>query len=217
MTSTNLELNINTLKQYTIKMAQRCDKSLNNISTCILNKDLNQAKKIINDDEEINVLREYIIDRSIELMALKQPMAKDLRYIYSLGNIALELERIGDYTANIAEEILNIGEEQYIKCLIDTPKMIEECKAMLLSSIEALENNDEELAYNTALRDDTVDIIYKQVYKDCSQIMNEDLSKINQGIRILFIARYLERIGDHITNICEKIIYAIKGEMIEIG
>lgn len=217
MTSTNLELNINTLKQYTIKMAQRCDKSLNNISTCILNKDLNQAKKIINDDEEINVLREYIIDRSIELMALKQPMAKDLRYIYSLGNIALELERIGDYTANIAEEILNIGEEQYIKCLIDTSKMIEECKAMLLSSIEALENNDEELAYNTALRDDTVDIIYKQVYKDCSQIMNEDLSKINQGIRILFIARYLERIGDHITNICEKIIYAIKGEMIEIG
>lgn len=217
MISTNLELNINTLNQYTIKMAQRCDQALNNVSTCILNKDLEQAKKIINDDEEINVLREYIIDRSIELMDLKQPMAKDLRYIYALGNIALELERIGDYTANIAEEILNIGEEKYIKSIVDIPKMIEECKGMLSSSIEALENEDEELAYNTALRDDTVDIIYKQVYKDCSQIMNEDSSKVNQGIRLLFIARYLERIGDHITNICEKIIYAIKGEMIEIG
>ena len=217
MISTNLELNINTLKQYTIKMAQRCYQSLDNASNCILNKDLDQAKKIINDDEEINVLREYIIDRSIELMALKQPMAKDLRYIYALGNIALELERIGDYTANIAEEILNIDEEKYIKIVVDIPKMIEECKEMLLSSIEALKNDDEELAYNTALRDDTADIIYKQIYKDCSQIMNEDLSKVNQGIRLLFIARYLERIGDHITNICEKIIYAIKGEMIEIG
>ncbi len=217
MISTNLELNINTLKQYTIKMAQRCDQSLDNASNCILNKDLDQAKKIINDDEEINVLREYIIDRSIELMALKQPMAKDLRYIYALDNIALELERIGDYTANIAEEILNIDEEKYIKIVVDIPKMIEECKEMLLSSIEALKNDDEELAYNTALRDDTVDIIYKKIYKDCSQIMNEDLSKVNQGIRLLFIARYLERIGDHITNICEKIIYAIKGEMIEIG
>lgn len=217
MISTNLELNINTLKQYSIKMAQRCDKSLSNISTCILNKDLDQANEIIKDDEEINVLREYIIDRSIELMALKQPMAKDLRYIYALGNIALELERIGDYTANIAEEILNIGEEKYIKGLVDIPKMVEECREMLLASIEALENDNEELAYNTALRDDTVDIIYKQIYKDCSQIMNEDSSKVNQGIRLLFIARYLERIGDHVTNVCEKIIYAIKGEMIEIG
>lgn len=217
MISTNLELSINTLKQYSIKMAQKCDKSINNVSECISNKDLELAKQIIKDDEEINVLREYIIDRSIELMALRQPMAKDLRYIYALGNIALELERIGDYTSNIAEEILNIGEEEYIKGLVDIPKMLEECKAMLLSSIEALENNDEKLAYNTALRDDTVDIIYDQIHKDCLKIMNENQATVNQGVRLLFIGRYLERIGDHITNVCEKIIYAIKGEMIEIG
>ncbi|MEG1312384.1 MAG: phosphate signaling complex protein PhoU [Clostridium sp.] len=217
MVNTSLELDINTLKQYTIKMLQKSERALASSIDCMIRKDLEGSKIVMKQDDEINTLREYIIDRSIELMALKQPMARDLRYVYALGNIALELERVGDYAANIASETLKIGNEPYIKELIDIPKMADECREMLLSVLRALENEDGKLAYDTALRDEKVDSLYEKVHSDCLNIMNENPSTINQGVRLLFVGRYLERIGDHTTNICEKVIYAIKGEMIEIG
>lgn len=217
MVNTSLELDINTLKQYTIKMIQRCEKALELSVDCMLRKDLEGSKKVIEEDEEINALREYIRDRSIELMALKQPMARDLRYVYALGNIAIELERVGDYASNIAAETLKIGNEPYIKALIDIPKMTNECREMLLAVLEALENEDEKLAYDTALRDEKVDSLYELIHEDCLKIMNENPETINQGVRLLFVGRYLERIGDHITNVCEKVIYAINGKMMEIG
>ncbi|CED92916.1 Phosphate-specific transport system accessory protein PhoU [Romboutsia ilealis] len=215
--NTNLGLSIDTLKQYTINMIDQCDRILDLSVKCMLNQDIEGCKKVINQDDKIDELREYIRDRSIELLALKQPMAKDLRYIYALGSIAIELERIGDYAVNIAEESIKIGQDKYIKDLIDIPKMYEECKKMILGVKESLENEDEDLAREIALNDDNVDSLYDRVQEDCLKIMNDNPQTINQGVNLLFIGRYLERIGDHTTNICEKIIFAIKGEMIEIG
>ena len=217
MSNTNLGLSIDTLKQYTINMMDKCDELLSLSIKLILDKDIEGCKSLIKQDDEIDLLREYIMDRSIELLALKQPMAKDLRYIYALGFIAIELERIGDYIVNICEETIKIGEEKYIKELVDIPKMYKVCKEMLLGVREALENEDEDLARDIALRDDEVDRLYEMVQNDCLKIMNDNPSTINQGVGLLFMGRSFERIGDHITNICEKIIYAINGEMIEIG
>ena len=115
MLNTNLGLSIDTLKQYTINMIDKCEELLSLSIKSILDKDIEGCKKLIKQDDEIDLLREYIMDRSIELLALKQPMAKDLRYIYALGFIAIELERIGDYIVNICEETIKIGEEKYIK------------------------------------------------------------------------------------------------------
>ena len=217
MSNTNLGLSIDTLKQYTINMMDKCDELLSLSIKSILDKDIEGCKSLIKQDDEIDLLREYIMDRSIELLALKQPMAKDLRYIYALGFIAIELERIGDYIVNICEETIKIGEEKYIKELVDIPKMYKVCKEMLLGVRESLENEDEDLAREIALKDDEVDRLYEMVQNDCLKIMNDNPSTINQGVGLLFMGRSFERIGDHITNICEKIIYAIKGEMIEIG
>lgn len=217
MLNTNLGLSIDTLKQYTINMIDQCDRILDLSVKCMLNQDIEGCKKVIKQDDKIDELREYIRDRSIELLALKQPMAKDLRYIYALGSIAIELERIGDYAVNIAEESIKIGRDKYIKDLVDIPKMYEECKKMILGVKESLENEDEDLAREIALNDDNVDSLYDRVQEDCLKIMNDNPQTINQGVNLLFIGRYLERIGDHTTNICEKIIFAIKGEMIEIG
>ena len=217
MLNTNLGLSIDTLKQYTINMIDKCENILDLSMQYILNQDIEGCKKLINQDDEIDLLREYIMDRSIELLALKQPMAKDLRYIYALGFIAIELERIGDYIVNICEETIKIGEEKYIKELVDIPKMYKVCKEMLLGVRESLENEDEDLARDIALKDDEVDRLYEMVQTDCLKIMNDNPSTINQGVGLLFMGRSFERIGDHITNICEKIIYAINGEMIEIG
>lgn len=217
MVNTSLELNINTLKQYTITMMEKCEESVAKSIEALTTKNLELAKKVIEEDDEIDMLREYIRDRSIELMALKQPMAKDLRYIYALGSIAIELERIGDYAVNIANEQLKIGSEEYIKELVDIPKMSQICRKMILDAKKALEENDEELAYSVALVDDKVDKLYECIHEDCLNVMDKDNTTIEQGVRLLFVGRYLERIGDHTTNVCERIIYAIKGEMIEIG
>lgn len=217
MLNTNLGLSIDTLKQYTINMIEESVSILDLSIECMLNQDIEGCKKVIKQDDKIDELREYIRDRSIELLVLKQPMARDLRYIYALGFIALELERIGDYAVNIAEETIKICQDEYIKDLIDIPKMYEECKKMILEVKESLENENEDLAREIALQDDKIDSLYNRVQEDCLRVMNANPQTINQGVNLLFIGRYLERIGDHITNICEMIIFAINGEMTEIG
>lgn len=217
MLNTNLGLSIDTLKQYTINMIEECVSILDLSVECMLKQDIEGCKKVIKQDDKIDELREYIRDRSIELLVLKQPMARNLRYIYALGFIALELERIGDYAVNIAEETIKICQDKYIKDLIDIPKMYEECKKMILEVKESLENENEDLAREIALQDDKIDSLYNRVQEDCLRVMNANPQTINQGVNLLFIGRYLERIGDHITNICEMIIFAINGEMTEIG
>ena len=217
MLNTNLGLSIDTLKQYTINMIEECVSILDLSVECMLKQDIEGCKKVIKQDDKIDELREYIRDRSIELLVLKQPMARDLRYIYALGFIALELERIGDYAVNIAEETIKICQDEYIKDLIDIPKMYEECKKMILEVKESLENENEDLAREIALQDDKIDSLYNRVQEDCLRVMNANPQTINQGVNLLFIGRYLERIGDHITNICEMMIFAINGEMTEIG
>ena len=217
MLNTNLGLSIDTLKQYTINMIEECVSILDLSVECMLKQDIEGCKKVIKQDDKIDELREYIRDRSIDLLVLKQPMARDLRYIYALGFIALELERIGDYAVNIAEETIKICQDEYIKDLIDIPKMYEDCKKMILEVKESLENENADLAREIALQDDKIDSLYNRVQEDCLRVMNANPQTINQGVNLLFIGRYLERIGDHITNICEMIIFAINGEMTEIG
>ena len=218
MASTNLEMSIKTLREYINRMMDKCERAVELSVNSMINKDMDLAKRVIDDDDDIDILREYIRDRSIELMALKQPMAKDLREIYALSDISAELERIGDYAENIASAVVSIGGEDYIKQLIDIPKMTNYCLEMFKNLKSAFINQDADLAYKTALIDNEIDILYYKVREDCLKVMHENPEQnINQGVKLLFVARYLERIGDHITNVCEKIIYARNGKMIEIG
>ncbi|MDY4737578.1 phosphate signaling complex protein PhoU [Terrisporobacter sp.] len=218
MVITNLDLSIQLLKEYTLRMIEKCEDAVNLSVEYMMKKDMKSTKKLIRQDDDIDILREYIRDRSIELMALKQPLARDLRYIYSLSDISTELERIGDYATNICKESLDIGEEPFIKEMIDIPAMKNICVEMLKKLWDALKNDDADLAFDIAKKDVEVDELYEKVRESCLQVMhNNPDENINQGLRLVFIARYLERIGDHITNICEKIIYAKNGKMIEIG
>ena len=216
MMVTRLEFNINTLKEYTIRMVEKCEDVVYLSTNSLVNKDLDNAKKVIKLDEDIDTLREYIRDRSIELIVLKQPMAKDLRFIYALSNIAIELERIGDYAENIAEETLAIGNEEHIVNLDSILKMSNVCLSMLSDIKKSLIECDEKLAYDIAMRDDIIDKIYEESRGHYISKMCENPNNVDQGTRLLFVGRYLERIGDHITNICEKIIYVANGKMIEI-
>jgi phosphate transport system protein len=197
-------------------MMDKCENIVIKSVDAMVAKDIEKSKEILILDNEIDDLRSYIRDKSIELIALKQPLATDLRIIHALGVIAIELERVGDYAVNIAMETIKIGNDEYVEKLIDIPKMKDVCVSMLINAKTALRENDEKLAYKTALQDDIVDELYNDVYVDALGAMHKNSDNINQGVKLLFVGRYLERIGDHITNICELVIYAIKGEMIEI-
>lgn len=218
MNNNNIGVSINTLKDYTSGMIEQCRQAVELSVKSMVSKDLEEAKKIIEQDDDIDLLREYIRDRSVELMALEHPVAKDLKYIYVLSDISSELERIGDNAVNICEETIAIGENEYIKELIDIPKMAEICVQMLEDLKVAFLEDDDEKAYEIALKDKILDELYEKVKEDSLMVMHRDpKNNINQGVRLLFVGRFLERIGDHITNICEKIIYAKKGIMVEIG
>jgi phosphate transport system protein len=211
-----MDLNINKLTDLTLQMMDKCENIVIKSVDAMVAKDIEKSKEILILDNEIDDLRSYIRDKSIELIALKQPLATDLRIIHALGVIAIELERVGDYAVNIAMETIKIGNDEYVEKLIDIPKMKDVCVSMLINAKTALRENDEKLAYKTALQDDIVDELYNDVYVDALGAMHKNSDNINQGVKLLFVGRYLERIGDHITNICELVIYAIKGEMIEI-
>ena len=218
MTKEDIGLSISTLKEYTSGMIIRCREAVALSVDSMVSKNLEQAENVMNNDDDIDLLREYIRDRSVELLASDHPMVKDLRYIYALSDISTELERIGDYAVNICKETIAIGNDEHIKELIDIPKMAELCTKMLEDLETAFLNEDDELAYKIALNDKELDELYYQIRKDSLRVMHKDPeNNINQGVRLLFVGRYLERIGDHITNICEKIIYAKKGTMIELG
>ena len=216
MNISNMDLNINKLTDLTLQMMDKCENIVIKSVDAMVAKDIEQSKEILILDNEIDDLRSYIRDKSIELIALKQPLATDLRTIHALGVIAIELERVGDYAVNIAMETIKIGNDEYVEKLIDIPKMKDVCVSMLKNAKIALMENNEKLAYKTGLQDDIVDELYNDVYVDALGAMHKNIDNINQGVKLLFVGRYLERIGDHITNICELVIYAIKGEMIEI-
>ncbi len=215
MGSTNLDLSINLLKEYSIDMITKCENTLKLSMESILEKDRKKAKKVREKDYEINKLREIIRDESIELIALRQPLAKDLRYIHSISIIANELERIGDYAVNIANETL--AEDELINEVNGIYDIYIICKEMIEKLKIAIETKNVDLCHEIAKKDDLIDELYKKVRTECVKTMNERQDVINQGIQVLFIARHLERIGDHITNICEKIIYVAQGEVVSIG
>lgn len=205
------------LKKETLDMMKLVKEIIIKSIRALLEKDVKMAKSIYQLDDEVDKIMEEIELKAIELIALQQPMAKDLRIIFAITKIVNELERIGDFCVNISKEVIKIGEEDHIKPLVDIPKIQDIILDMLENTITSFEHDDYELAYKVGLDDEIVDNLYKDIYNDILILINKDSSYINQGTKILFIGRYLERIADHITNICEMIIYINTGNRVEIN
>lgn len=217
MSIDDLRVSIKELKASAKEMMELCEVVIEKSVNSIINKDVALAREVMKMDDDIDNLRNKIIEKSIELIALKQPMAKDLRNIYALSTIATELERVGDYSVNIAMETIKIDKEEHITGMVGIPKMKSVCLNMLSEAKNSLDSNETKLAYDAALEDNIVDDLYNDVYVNLLSAMHKDPENINQGVKLIFVARYLERIGDHITNVCENIVYAIKGDMTELG
>jgi phosphate transport system protein len=196
-------------------MGSMSEKALANSVTALKERNLASAGEIIADDVNINRKRFEIEEKCIQLIATQQPMAGDLRIIISVLSILTELERIGDYAAGIARIVVTIGDEPPLKPLIDIPRMADKTIEMLRRALEAFINRDAGAARRIAAQDDEVDSLYDQVFRELLTFMIEDPRTITRATRLIWVAHNLERSADRVTNICERVIFAVTGKMEE--
>lgn len=185
------------------------------ISLCIeslLKQDEKLANKIIENDDLVDNMQKEIEDKCIKLIATQQPLAHDLRIIFTTSKIVTDLERMADYAVDIAKIAKRLKDEKYIKQLIDIPRMGEKAKEMVRLSVNAYIEGNVKKAYEICKMDDEIDGIYKQIFSELLVLMMSDSSTIKQATQFLFICKFLERFADHTTNICEWTIYLVTGE-----
>lgn len=180
-------------------------------------RDQTIARAMIHNDEELNRARYNIEERCYTLIATQQPLAGDLREIISILLVAIELERIADHAKNLAEIVIHMGNEPLLKPLIDIPRMADLCEQMLAQVLDALARKDPELARVVALSDDQIDALYVQVFRELLTYAVQDPQTVQRALNLLFAAHNLERIGDRITNIAERVIYLATGKLEEIN
>jgi phosphate transport system protein len=179
-------------------------------------RDLEAAQRVYQGDAEINKKRYEIENETLILIATQQPMARDLRVMAAILEIAGELERMGDYAKGIALINIRIGDDPLIKPLIDVPRMAEVTAAMLHRALGAFIANDLETAREIPKEDDEVDALYNQVYRELLTFMIKDPTTIDNATYLLWVAHNLERAADRVTNICERTLFVGSGELVEI-
>ena len=153
-----------------------------------------------------------IDELSLSIIALRQPAASDLRFITLALKVSTDLERIGDLCVNIAERALELNEEPQLKPYIDLPKMAEAAEGMIVDALEAFLRGDADLAAAVTQRDDYIDQLNVQIFRELLTFMMEDPKTITRATRLIFVGKYLERIADHATNIAEMVIFMVKGK-----
>lgn len=208
---------INDIKNNVLKMGAMVEDIIETAVTALKSQDVELARKIYDKDDEIDQLELEIEKECMIILALQQPLAKDLRTIASVLKIIADLERMGDNAVNIAKVTLEIGKDPLIKPLVDIPKMAAITQEMIKLSLEAFLTEDFTLAEKVVERDEEVDGLYDTIINDILEIITENKEFTKQGIKLMFIGRYLERMADHSTNICERTIYMISGDLKEIN
>jgi phosphate transport system protein len=180
----------------------------------LVERDEKIARATIERDHTVNRLDVEIDDLCIKLLALRQPAARDLRLITTALKITTDLERIGDLAEHIADRALEICAELPIKPYIDIPRMAELARDMVHRSLDAFVREDAEMALAVCNSDDTIDKLHAQLFRELLSFMVEDPHTIGRAMRLLFVSKSLERIGDHATNIAEMVIFLVRGRSI---
>lgn len=180
----------------------------------LIDRDNDLAKLVLSRDNLINGLEVDINEECIRLIALRQPMAKDLRFITTAMKISTDLERMGDLAVNIAERAIELNQEPFLKPFVNIPKMAEITENMVEDVINAFIKEDVDLCYDVIKRDDQVDELLRNNMNElfCLMIKNQEI--IPLALKRMFVAKYLERIADHATNIAEMVIYMVEGKML---
>lgn len=202
------------LKATLVRMASLAEDQIDQALSALTNRDSDQARQVIARDHKVNALDVEIDEECLRLLALHQPAARDLRLVTTAMKISTELERISDLAENVCERTIELNEEPQLKPYIDIPRMGNLARAMVKESIDAFVKDDSALARKVLGNDDLVDDLMEQIFRELLSYMIEDPHTITRAIRLSFVAKYLERIADHATNIAELVVYLVEGKII---
>lgn len=205
------------LRDNILWMGQLVDAAIERSLRALQAQDHTLARQIIADDTAINDLRFTVEEECLTLIATQQPAASDLRVIIAAMNIVNDLERMADHATGIAKTVLRMGDEPLLKPLIDLPRMAETARTMLRQGLDAFVARDVAAARAVADEDDTIDHYYKAVFDELLSIMARDPASIPRGTYLLWCAHNLERIGDRVTNIAERVVFMTTGMMKELN
>lgn len=205
------------LRDELLRLGSLVDSAIERALRALQTRDLALARQVIQDDQVINDLRYKIEEDCLALIATQQPAAVDLRTTVAILNIIIDLERMADHAAGIAEIVIRMGTEPLLKPLIDIPRMAQIDREMLRRSLDAFIARDPDLAREVAQRDDEVDHLYNQIFRELLTFMIEDPKTITRATYLLWIAHNLERIGDRVTNISERVVFMTTGIVRELN
>ncbi|MBI5199683.1 MAG: phosphate signaling complex protein PhoU [Nitrospirae bacterium] len=211
---TVFEKELGELKEKILRMGAVVEAAIRDAVASLVERDSDLARKVIENDHKINALDVEIDEECIRLIAIRQPRARDLRFITTAMKITTDLERMGDLAEDIAERAIELNEEPILKPYIDIPRMTEIARGMVRDALDALVKGDTELAMDVIKRDDEVDMLNVQVFNELLFFMIQDPSTVSRATRITYVSKYIERIADHATNVAEMVIYNIEGKMI---
>jgi len=210
------ETEIQHVKDDVLVLGSMVEKAILDSVEALKKRDIKASEILIRDDKEINKKRFEIENKLMVLIATQQPMAHDLRLLASCMEIISELERMGDYAKGIANINLRMGDMPLLKPLIDVPRMARIGVDMLHEALTAFVNEDVQIAKSIPVKDDEVDALYNQVYRELMTFVIQDPKTIERANWLLWVAHNLERVADRVTNICERTIFIATGEMEEI-
>lgn len=205
---------LRTLKERVLKIGSLVEMAIRHSVKSLVERDSDLARKVIEGDHRINALDVEIDEECIRLIALRQPKARDLRFITTAMKITTDLERMGDLAEDIAERAIELNEEPQLKPYIDIPRMADVAEGMVRDSLDAFVRGCSTLPYKVIKRDDEVDNLNAQVFNELLFYMIQDPNTVSRATRISYVSKYLERIADHATNIAEMVIYMCEGKII---
>ena len=200
-----------------LEMGKLVDQAIALSIQALANRDAALARRIIDGDVQINMALRDIEEKCLVLIATQQPLASDLRTILSVSNIATEMERMGDYAKGIAQITLDMADQPLLKPLIDVPRMANKGRQLLRDQLDAFIRRDVDAARRLSAEDDEIDALYDQVYRELLIFMMEDPRTVSRATRLLWVAHNLERIGDRTTNIGERTIFLVTGQIEELN
>lgn len=212
-----LEREQHQIKDDILRLGSMVETAIDRSITALKNRDQRLAQQVIDEDKEINDLRFQIEEECLALIATQQPAAGDLRTTIAATHIAVELERMADHATGIAELTIRMIDQPLLKPLIDVPLMANITREMIRASLDAFLKHDVEAAHRVAARDDEVDQLYQQIFRELLTYMLEDPKNIQRATFLLWVAHNLERIGDRATNLCERVIFVATGQLQELN
>ncbi|HUF53900.1 MAG TPA: phosphate signaling complex protein PhoU [Dehalococcoidia bacterium] len=217
MTRALFEKQLTEIQEDTLVMAGMVENAILQGIEALKLRDVAQARRIIENDVQINNKRYETEEKCIELISLQAPLASDLRTIISVLHITVDLERMGDHAEGIARIALMLADEPPLKPNIDLPRMADIAIEMMESALEAYKQRDTELARRVIARDDEVDDLYEQIYRELLTFMIDERGTIQRATYLIWVAHNLERIADRVTNICERVVYLVEGKIQDLN